>query len=89
LGSSEKFTDDKKALVAAAEQALYASKIISYPQGLSLLRMASLEYNWNIDLSLIEHVWRAGCIIRASLLIDIPMPIVEILINPICCWMTC
>jgi 6-phosphogluconate dehydrogenase len=71
LGSAGKFTGDKAALVAAAEQALYASKITSYAQGLSLLKMASQEYNWNIDISQIVPVWRAGCIIRASLLSDI------------------
>ena len=71
LGEAGKFTGDKPALVAAAEQALYASKITSYAQGLSLLKMASQEYNWNIELSQIVPVWRAGCIIRASLLSDI------------------
>ena len=35
-------------LIAAAEQALYASKITSYAQGLSLLKMASPEYNWGL-----------------------------------------
>jgi len=71
LGSAEKFIGDKKALVAAAEQALYASKITSYAQGLSLLKMASQEYNWDLDISQIVPIWRAGCIIRASLLSDI------------------
>lgn len=71
LGSAQKFTGDIPSLVAAAEQALYASKITSYAQGLSLLKMASSEYHWNIDLSQIVPVWRAGCIIRASLLSDI------------------
>jgi 6-phosphogluconate dehydrogenase len=33
--------------------------------------MASKEYNWNIDISQIVPVWRAGCIIRAALLSDI------------------
>ena len=33
--------------------------------------MASREHNWNIDLSRIVPVWRAGCIIRATLLGDI------------------
>ncbi len=65
------FTGDREALVAACEEALYASKITSYAQGLSLLKMASREYNWNIDLVQIVPVWRAGCIIRASLLSDI------------------
>ena len=71
LGSSEKFTIDKDALVGAAEQVLSASKITSYARGLSLLKMASQEYNWNIDLSQIVPVWRAGSIICASLLRDI------------------
>ncbi len=71
LGSARKFSGDKKALVAAAEQALYASKITSYAQGLSLLKMASQEYQWDIDLAQIVPVWRAGCIIRAALLSDI------------------
>jgi 6-phosphogluconate dehydrogenase len=71
LGSAGKFSGDKDALIAAAEQALYTSKITSYAQGLSLLKMASKEYNWNIDISQIVPVWRAGCIIRASLLSDI------------------
>ena len=71
FGSASNFSGDHRALVAAAEQALYASKIISYAQGMSLLRMASQEYNWNIDIAQIVPVWRAGCIIRASLLSDI------------------
>ncbi len=71
LGSAKKFTGDKEALVAAAEQALYASKITSYAQGMSLLKMASEEHSWDLDLSQIVSVWRAGCIIRASLLGDI------------------
>jgi 6-phosphogluconate dehydrogenase len=71
LGSAKKFTGDKDALVKAAEQALYVSKITSYAQGFSLLKMASTEYDWKIDISHIVPVWRAGCIIRASLLSDI------------------
>ncbi len=71
LGRAEKYTGDREALVADAEQALYASKITSYAQGLNLLRMASQEYEWGLDLSRVVPVWRAGCIIRASLLSDI------------------
>lgn len=71
LGKASTFSGDKQALVSAAEQALYASKITSYAQGLSLLKMASQEYKWDLDLSQIVPVWRAGCIIRASLLGDI------------------
>jgi 6-phosphogluconate dehydrogenase len=71
LGSSQKFTGDKKRLIAAAGKALYASKITSYAQGINLLRAASSEYAWDLDISQIVRIWRAGCIIRAALLNDI------------------
>ena len=71
FGSAGKFSGDRAALIAAAEQALYASKITSYAQGLSLLNMASQEYSWDLDLSHIVPIWRAGCIIRAAMLSDI------------------
>ncbi|OGO71964.1 MAG: phosphogluconate dehydrogenase (NADP(+)-dependent, decarboxylating), partial [Chloroflexi bacterium RBG_19FT_COMBO_56_12] len=71
LGGTGTFTVSRKHLIAAAEKALYASKITSYAQGLRLLSAASQEFNWNVDLSQIVPVWRAGCIIRASLLSDI------------------
>jgi len=71
LGSARKFTGNVKALVAACEQALYASKITSYAQGIALLKMASKEYHWDLEISRIVPVWRAGCIICASLLSDI------------------
>jgi 6-phosphogluconate dehydrogenase len=58
-------------LVNAARQALYASKITSYAQGLSMLRLASKEYDYGIDPGRVAKIWRAGCIIRASLLEDI------------------
>ena len=51
--------------------ALYASKICSYAQGMSLLKRASEEYNYNLDLGTIAKIWRAGCIIRARFLNDI------------------
>ncbi|HEU5113076.1 MAG TPA: decarboxylating NADP(+)-dependent phosphogluconate dehydrogenase [Acidimicrobiia bacterium] len=53
------------------ESALYASKIISYAQGFRLMRAASDEYGWDLDLATIASIWRAGCIIRAAFLEDI------------------
>ncbi len=53
------------------ESALYASKIISYAQGFRLMRAASDEYGWDLDLATISSIWRAGCIIRAVFLEDI------------------
>jgi 6-phosphogluconate dehydrogenase len=59
---------DKPKLIRAVRDALYASKICSYAQGLSLIRKASNEYGWNIDLSEIARIWKGGCIIRARFL---------------------
>jgi 6-phosphogluconate dehydrogenase len=53
------------------EAALYASKIISYAQGFRLMRAASEEYDWDLDLGTIASIWRAVCIIRADFLEDI------------------
>ena len=41
-GPSPKFNGDKKAVLADLEQALYASKIISYAQGFMLMQAVSL-----------------------------------------------
>jgi 6-phosphogluconate dehydrogenase len=71
LGGATTFSGDRQQLIAAAEQALYAAKITSYAQGFQLLKAASAEYDWQLDLIQIPRVWRAGCIIRASLLGDI------------------
>jgi 6-phosphogluconate dehydrogenase len=53
------------------EQALYASKIISYAQGFRLMGRASAEHDWALDPGSIASIWRAGCIIRAAFLEDI------------------
>jgi 6-phosphogluconate dehydrogenase len=70
-GPAPSFTGDRARLVDAARQALHASKITSYAQGLALLRIASLEYGYGIQPGEVARIWRAGCIIRARLLGDI------------------
>jgi 6-phosphogluconate dehydrogenase len=64
-------SSDRRSIIDAARQALYASKVTSYAQGLALLAMASSEYGYGIDPGEVARIWRAGCIIRASLLEDI------------------
>ncbi len=58
-------------LIDAVHDALYASKICSYAQGMHMLKKASEEYKYNLNLGAISKIWRAGCIIRARLLNDI------------------
>ena len=59
---------DKAALVAKVHDALYASKIVSYAQGLSLMQTMSERKAWALDLGAIASIWRGGCIIRARFL---------------------
>lgn len=65
------FTGDKKQLIKDIEQALYASKIISYAQGFMLMRAAAQEMQWKLNYGSIALIWRAGCIIRSRFLNDI------------------
>lgn len=60
--------DEKKALIDAVRDALYAATIACYAQGMSLIRAASDANKWNVNLAEMARIWRAGCIIRAKLL---------------------
>src|SRR4026207_971562 len=62
------FKGNRDHFVDAVRDALYASKIISYAQGMELLRSGSTAYKWNLNLSDIATIWRGGCIIRAKFL---------------------
>ena len=55
------------------ELALLGARIIGYGQGFALLGAASEAFDWNLDLQKIAEIWRAGCIIRSSLLDEIMM----------------
>ncbi len=59
---------DRPALVQQVHEALYASKIISYTQGLDLMRTMGDKKGWGLDLGGIAGIWRGGCIIRARFL---------------------
>ncbi len=64
----KKFTGDPLKLIAAVHDALYASKIVSYAQGMELLGTASAAYGWKLKFGDIATIWRGGCIIRAQFL---------------------
>jgi 6-phosphogluconate dehydrogenase len=65
------FNGDKAAFTEYIRQALFASKIVSYAQGFTLLKEAAKEYNWNLNYGDIALMWRGGCIIRSAFLGDI------------------
>jgi 6-phosphogluconate dehydrogenase len=68
---------DKTEVLADLRAALYASKLCSYAQGLSLIKAASDEYSWDVSLAECARLWTGGCIIRAKLLDDIQKAFVE------------
>jgi 6-phosphogluconate dehydrogenase len=59
---------DKRRMVAAIRDALYASKICSYAQGMNLIRAGSENWKWNVNLGETARIWKGGCIIRAQFL---------------------
>ena len=70
-GPEISYDGDGQSLIADVRAALYAAKICSYAQGFALLRAASEEYDYGLDLGEISRIWRGGCIIRAEFLNDI------------------
>jgi 6-phosphogluconate dehydrogenase len=70
-GPDSTYRGSRQKLIEAARQALFASKVASYAQGFGLLQLASVEYGYNLHMPEIARIWRAGCIIRATLLEDV------------------
>jgi 6-phosphogluconate dehydrogenase len=62
------FEGNREQFIASVRDALYASKICSYAQGMALLQAAAREYRWSLDLAEISRIWKGGCIIRARFL---------------------
>jgi 6-phosphogluconate dehydrogenase len=60
--------DAPKATVDDIEQALYASKIVSYAQGFALMDAQARESKWEINRGGVALMWRGGCIIRSAFL---------------------
>jgi 6-phosphogluconate dehydrogenase len=58
-------------LVSQVHDALYASKIMSYAQGMALIASASDHWQWDLKLDEIAAMWKGGCIIRAQFLDEI------------------
>jgi 6-phosphogluconate dehydrogenase len=67
-GPKPKLDGDKKAFVEDVRQALYASKLVSYAQGYTLMRAAAGERGWNLNYGGVALMWRGGCIIRSAFL---------------------
>ncbi len=67
-GPSFSFDVHEESYVDAIEQALYASKIVSYAQGFALMDAMAGESKWEINKGGVALMWRGGCIIRSAFL---------------------
>ena len=70
-GPSVSFSGDKAQALKDIHDALYASKMVSYAQGYTLLSDAAKAFNWNLNYGAIAMMWRGGCIIRSAFLTKI------------------
>lgn len=59
---------DPELFIDAVEQALYASKMVSYAQGFMLMRAAAHQYHWKLNMGAVALMWRGGCIIKSQFL---------------------
>lgn len=53
------------------EKALFASKILCYAQGLSMIQKHSSMHDYGVEIQKCARCWRGGCIIRAAFLNDV------------------
>lgn len=70
-GPEKDLPGNKEEMLSNIKDALYASKIVSYAQGYSLMRTAAKTYNWDLNYGEIALMWRGGCIIRSAFLGEI------------------
>ena len=67
-GPRPRIAGNREGFLKDLEEAVYASKLISYTQGYMLMRAAAKEYAWNLNFGGIALMWRGGCIIRSAFL---------------------
>ena len=67
-GPEIEFTGEKAEIITDLEEALYASKIVSYAQGYQLMQAAAQSHGWDLNYGGIALMWRGGCIIRSVFL---------------------
>ncbi len=66
-----RFSQDYDSFLLQLRHALFASTILVYSQGMTLLAAASQRYQYELNLAEVAKIWRGGCIIRSAFLEDI------------------
>jgi len=63
--------DNVDAWIDAIHDALHASVLCAWAQGLQMVTAANAPYGWAIDPAELARIWTGGCIIRARLLDEV------------------
>ena len=71
VATTKTFNEDKNKFIVEVENALYAGFVITYAQGLEMLKNSSDFYKYETDITAVAKIWRGGCIIRAAILKNI------------------
>jgi 6-phosphogluconate dehydrogenase len=67
-GPKQPFSGDLIRMVAQLREAYRIAVIVCYAQGFEQLRVASAEYQYDLNYAEIARIWKGGCIIRAKML---------------------
>jgi 6-phosphogluconate dehydrogenase len=67
-GPDLRMEEDDEPFIRQLENSLFFSMITIFAQGMAMLKAASAEYNYGLNLKDIAKIWRGGCIIRAAVL---------------------
>jgi 6-phosphogluconate dehydrogenase len=70
-GPPHHFVGNSHLFIKELRNAFYAGMVLTFAQGMALLRQASAAYDYHLPLADVARIWRGGCIIRAALLEDI------------------
>ena len=71
IKGADNILEDREEWLEALRYSLLASKVMSYAQGFMLMREASFEYKWELNLANVALLWRGGCIIQSGFLQNI------------------
>ncbi|KPI37561.1 6-phosphogluconate dehydrogenase, decarboxylating [Cyphellophora attinorum] len=73
---------DRTAFLSDLQQALYASFLTSFAQGLHIIHAAATANSWPLDFAAIIGIWRGGCIIQSDYISDLFTSIFTSSTNP-------
>ena len=82
-GPMDHLDANPRMLVQDLHDAFHAAMILTYAQGFALLRAASEQRQYGIELETVARIWRGGCIIRSNMLETIAETLLTAPVSPL------